>query len=190
MADTHSGRHGSGHGGGRDSGNGSRRSSKHEGSRHGERTGNRKRRCHGESGEHNEGGGANGSSDELNDEDEISLYGGPIMPFLTDQQIRDGEGFGIPERGPWNGSFAGQNEPFSGQGGQQNERPYPGQNQPIPGSQQLGNNNLAPSGQRTRLDNLPRYNPLDAWAENVSREWDPATFFFDCDSNGGLDSNI
>lgn len=72
----------------------------------------------------------------------ISLYGGPIMPFLTDQQIRDGEGFGIPERVPWNGyvvypscflfvfclalmlrsrSFAGQNEPISGQGGPQNE---------------------------------------------------------------------
>jgi hypothetical protein len=88
---------------------------------------------------------------------------------------------------------------------------YAGQNQPIPGGQQLGNNHLAPSGQRARcvshlvtpasticssltrlprLDDLPRYNPLDAWAENVSRGWDPVTFFFDCDTNGGLDSNV
>lgn len=88
---------------------------------------------------------------------------------------------------------------------------YTGQNQPILDSQQLGNNNLAPSGQRARcvshlaapasticsslthlarFDDLPRYNPLDAWAENVSRGWDPATFFFDCDTNGGLDSKV
>jgi hypothetical protein len=82
-----------------------------------------------------------------------------------------------------------------------------GQNQPIPGAQQPGNNGLAPGGQLagyvllislaastfrsmlihdSRLDELDRYSPFDTWAGDVSRGYNPATDrFFDSGPNGG-----
>ncbi|OBT41098.1 hypothetical protein VE00_09332 [Pseudogymnoascus sp. WSF 3629] len=184
MADTYS----SGRGGGRDGGHGDRRSGKHDGGRNGGRNGKRKIRRNGAAREQqNEGGGANGPPDEPNVEEEITLPGDPIIPFLANQQMWNGERYGVPEGGPGNGySYAGQNEVFPGNGSQDNAQSCDGQNQPIPGAQQPGNNGLAPGGQLAGLDELDRYSPFDTWAGDVSRGYNPATDrFFDSGPNGG-----
>lgn len=118
MADTYS----SGRGGGRDGGHGDRRSGKHDGGRNGGRNGKRKSRRNGAAREQqNDGGGANGQPDEPDVEEEcahpspatplhsadrqcrITLPGNPIIPFLANQQMWNGERYGMPEGGPGNG---------------------------------------------------------------------------------------
>ncbi|KFZ19236.1 hypothetical protein V502_03768 [Pseudogymnoascus sp. VKM F-4520 (FW-2644)] len=183
MADTLSG----GRDGGRDGGHGGRRSGKHDGGRNGGRNGKRKSRRNGEARERNEGDGAIDAPGELDGEEEINLPGGPIMPPLDNQQIQNGEGYGIPEGGPGNGwSYAGQNEPILGDGGPENAWSYDGQNEPIPGAQQPSNNNVVQDGQLVGFDELPHYSPFDMWAGNVSRDDDPVALVrFDFDPNGG-----
>lgn len=118
MADTYS----SGRGGGRDGGHGDSRSGKHDGGRNSGRNGKRKSRRNGAAREQqNEGDGANGPPDEPDVEEEcahsppaaplysanqrcrIDLLGDPIIPFLANQQMRNGERYGMPEGGPGNG---------------------------------------------------------------------------------------
>lgn len=173
MADTPSGGRDGGHGGrrsgkhdggrndGRNDGRKGRRNEARGRNEGGGANGRRKGRRN-EARERNEGGGANGAPDDLNGEEEcahplsatslcpanppcrITLFGGPIMPLQTDQQIRNGERYCEPEGGPGNGyvlsllllishmaltlprqSYAGQNEPFPGNRGPENAFVYP-----------------------------------------------------------------
>ncbi|OBT73996.1 hypothetical protein VF21_06016 [Pseudogymnoascus sp. 05NY08] len=192
MADTQS----SGRGGGRDrgrdrgrdGGHDGRRSGKHDGGRNFGRNGKRKSRRNGAAREQqNKAGGAISLPNEPDVEEEITLPGNPIIPFLANQQMRNGERYGMPEGGPGNGySYAGQNELFQGNGGRENARSYVGQNEPIPRDQQQGNNGLAPGGQLVGLNELDRYSPFDTWAGDVSRGYNPATDrYFDSGPNGG-----
>ncbi|OBT97065.1 hypothetical protein VE01_04854 [Pseudogymnoascus verrucosus] len=185
MGDTHiSGRDG-GRDGGRDSGHGGRRSGKHDGGRNGGRNGKRKGRRNGASREQqNEGGEANGPPNEPDVEEEITLPGDPTIPFLANQQMRNGERYSTFEGGLGNGySYAGQNEFILGNGGRENARSY---NEPMAGAQQQGNNGLAPGGQLAGLDDLDRYSPLGTWAGDVSRGYNAWTDrFLDSGPNGG-----
>ncbi|KFY73309.1 hypothetical protein V499_06602 [Pseudogymnoascus sp. VKM F-103] len=193
MGDTHiSGRDGGRDGGrdsGRDGGHGGRRSGKHDGGRNGGRNGKRKSRRNGPAREQQDKGGeANGTPDESDVEEEITLPGDPTIPFLANQQMRNGERYGMSEGGLGNGySYAGQNEFIPGNRGRENARSYVGQNEPIPGAQQPGNNGLARGGQLAGLDDLDRYSPFGTWAGDVSRGYNPVTDrFFDSGPNGGL----
>ncbi|OBT56731.1 hypothetical protein VE04_03896 [Pseudogymnoascus sp. 24MN13] len=117
----------------------------------------------------------------------ITLPGDPTIPFLANQQMRNGERYGMFEGGLGNGySYAGQNEFIPGNGGRENVRSYVGQNEPIAGAQQQGNNGLAPGGQLAGLDDLDRYSPLGTWAGDVSRGYNAWTDrFLDSGPNGG-----
>ncbi|KFY21133.1 hypothetical protein V491_03135 [Pseudogymnoascus sp. VKM F-3775] len=101
---------------------------------------------------------------------QVTLHGPTITPLLPVRQPINGNGYGVPEGGPNNGwSFAGQREP-------------------IPGAQQQGNNTMATGGNLSglgALQNLPRHDPLRAWAGDASRIENPwSDFWFGTANNG------
>ncbi|KFY13534.1 hypothetical protein V492_03203 [Pseudogymnoascus sp. VKM F-4246] len=186
MASTQSGGHGNGRDVGSHAGYRGRHSNRHSTGRDDGCGVKRRRRSNHAIREETEGDGTEIQPNELNGE-EITRSDRPITPTLATQQIQYIEEYGVPEGGPGNGwAYAGQNEPFPGDGDPENVLSYNYQPEPISGAQTQRNNGISPDGQLIGLDGLPQYSPFDTWEDNISKEYNPRSdFLFRFSPHGG-----